>query len=44
MRLMKNVLMGLIGTRCFVYLDIIILGETIREYHTRLREIATVQS
>jgi len=39
-RLMNNVLMGLIGTRCFVYLyDIIIFGETLEEHHTRLREV-----
>jgi hypothetical protein len=39
-RLMNNVLMGSIGTRCFVYLDdIIILGETLQEHHTRLREV-----
>jgi hypothetical protein len=39
-RLMNNVLMGLIGTRCFVYLDdIIIFGETLEDHHIRLREV-----
>jgi hypothetical protein len=39
-RLMNNVLMGLIGTRCFVYLDdVIIFGENLEEHHTRLREV-----
>jgi hypothetical protein len=39
-RLMNNVLMGLIGTRCFVYLDdVIIFGETLQEHHIRLREV-----
>jgi len=32
--------MGLIGTRCFVYLDdVIIFGETLQEHHTRLSEV-----
>jgi len=36
-RLLNNVLMGLIGTRCFVYLDdVIIFGETLQEHHARL--------
>jgi len=39
-RLMNSVFMGLIGTRCFVYLDdVIIFGETLQEHHTRLREV-----
>ena len=38
-RLMNGVLIELIGTRCFVYLDIIILVETLQEHHTRLREL-----
>jgi len=39
-RLMNNVLMGLIGTRCFVYLDdVIIFGETLQEHYARLREV-----
>jgi hypothetical protein len=39
-RLMNNVLMGLIGTRCFIYLDdILIFGETLQEHHVRLRGI-----
>ena len=39
-RLMNNVLMGLIGTRCFVYLDdIIIFGETLDDHNNRLKEI-----
>ena len=38
-RLMNNVLMGLIGTRCFVYLDDIIFGETLEEHNDRLKEI-----
>jgi len=38
-RLMNGVFMGLIGTRCFVYLDDdIIFGETLQEHHARLRE------
>jgi hypothetical protein len=37
-RLMNRVLLGLIGTRCFVYLDII-FGETLQEHHERLRKI-----
>jgi hypothetical protein len=39
-RMMNNILMRLIGTRCLVYLDIIIFGETLQEYHTRLREVS----
>ena len=32
--------MGLIGSRCFVYLnDIIIFGEIIQEHHVRLRKL-----
>ena len=32
--------MGLIGTRCFVYLDdIIIFGEILKEHDTRLRQV-----
>jgi len=39
-RLMNNVLMGLMGTRFFVYLDdVIIFRETPQEHHTRLREV-----
>ena len=39
-RLMNSVFMGLIGTRCFVYLDdVIIFGETLLEHNTRLREV-----
>ena len=39
-RLMNSVFMGLIGTRCFVYLDdVIIFGETLQEHHARLREV-----
>jgi hypothetical protein len=39
-RLMNRVFMGLIGTRCFVYLDdVIIFGETLQEYYERLREV-----
>ena len=39
-RLMNRVFLGLIGTRCFVYLDdVIIFGETLQEHHERLREI-----
>jgi len=39
-RLMNSVFMGLIGTRCFVYLDdFIIFGETLQELHARLREV-----
>jgi hypothetical protein len=38
--LMNNLLIGLVGTRCFSYLDdIIIFGETLQEHHIRLREI-----
>jgi len=37
---MNSVFMGLIGTRCFVYLDdVIIFGETLQEHHTRLCEV-----
>lgn len=36
---MKNVLLGLIGTRCFVYLGHINFGETLEEHNTRLKEI-----
>lgn len=37
-RLMYSVFMGLIGTRCFVYLDdVIIFVETLREHHESLR-------
>ena len=39
-RLMNNILMGLIGFRCLVYLDdIIIFGETLEEHNERLKEI-----
>jgi len=39
-RLMNQVFLGLIGTRCFVYLDdLIVFGETLQEHHERLREI-----
>jgi hypothetical protein len=39
-RLINNVFMGLIGTRCFVYLDdVIIFGETFQEHNSRLREV-----
>jgi hypothetical protein len=39
-RLMNNVLMGLIGTRCFVCLDdVIIFGESLQEHHNRRREV-----
>ena len=32
--------MGLVGSRCFVYLDgVIIFGETLHEHHARLREV-----
>jgi hypothetical protein len=32
--------MGLIDTRCFVYLDdVIMFGETIQEHHIRRREV-----
>ena len=38
-RLMNSVFMGLIGTRCFAYLDdVIIFGETLQEHYTRFRE------
>jgi len=38
--LLNNVLMGLIGSRCFVYLDdIVVFGETFEEHSTRLKEI-----
>ena len=37
--MMNHILMGLIGTRCFVYLDdIIIFGETLEEHNIRLQE------
>ena len=39
-RLMNKVFMGLLGTRCFVYLDdVIIFGETLQEHNARLREV-----
>jgi len=38
-RLMDSVFMGLIGRRCFVYLDDIIFGETLQEHRARLREV-----
>jgi hypothetical protein len=39
-RLMNKVFMGLLGTRCFVYLDdIIIFGESFQEHNARLREV-----
>jgi hypothetical protein len=32
--------MCLLGTRCFVYLDdLILFGETLQEHHEKLREI-----
>ena len=38
-RLMNRVFLGLIGTRCFVYLDDDIFREALQEHHERLREI-----
>jgi len=39
-RLINQVFVGLLGTRCFVYLDDLILyGETLQEHNARLREI-----
>ena len=39
-RLMNRVLLGVIGTRCFVHLDdVIIFGETLEEHQKSLREI-----
>jgi hypothetical protein len=39
-RLMNRVFKGLIGTRCFVYLDdIILFGQTLQEHNERLRDI-----
>ena len=39
-RFMNQVFLGLIGTRCFVYMDdLIVFGETLQEHHERLREI-----
>jgi len=39
-RLMNRVFLGLIGTRCFVYLDdVILFGQTLQEHNERLREI-----
>ena len=39
-RLMNSVLKGLIGIRCFVYLDdVIVFGETLQEHNSRLREV-----
>jgi len=37
---MNRVFLGLIGTRCFVYLgDVILFGQTLQEHNERLREI-----
>jgi hypothetical protein len=37
---MNSVFMGLIGTRCFVYLDDdIIVGETLQEHYKKFREL-----
>ena len=39
-RLMNNIFMGLLGTRCFVYLDYAnIFGETLQEHNGRQRSI-----
>jgi hypothetical protein len=39
-RLMATILMELVGLRCLVYLDdIIIFGETLQEHHSRLQQI-----
>jgi hypothetical protein len=39
-RLMNRVFLGLIGTRCFVYLDdIVLFAETLQEHNERLREV-----
>ena len=39
-RLMNNIFIGLLGTRCFVHLDdVIIFGETLQEHNGRLREV-----
>jgi hypothetical protein len=39
-RMMNSVLRDLIGDRCFVYMDdVLILGETLLEHHAKLREI-----
>jgi transposase InsO family protein len=38
-RLMNSVFLGLIGMRCFVYLDDILFGESLQEHNERLREV-----
>ena len=39
-RLMNNVLTGLIGIRCLVYLDdIVLFGETVEEHNSKLRDV-----
>jgi hypothetical protein len=38
--LMNKIFMGLLGTRCFVYLeDLILFGQTVQEHQEKLREI-----
>jgi len=38
-RLLNSVFMGLIGTRCFVYLgDVIIFGKPLQKHHEKLRK------
>jgi hypothetical protein len=39
-RMMNSVLRELIGDRCFVYMDdVLILGETLLEHHAELRKV-----
>jgi hypothetical protein len=38
-RLMKRVFLGLMGTRCFVYLDDVVLLESLQEHNERLVEV-----
>jgi hypothetical protein len=39
-RMMNNVLSELIGNRCLVYMDdILIIGETLKEHNSKLRDV-----
>ena len=38
-RLMNRVFLGMTGSRCFVYLDdVLVFGETLQEHNERLRD------
>jgi hypothetical protein len=38
-RIMSNILSEMTGDRCLVYMDILIIGETLREHNAKLRGV-----